>query len=268
MELADLAGTPLGERTISYDDRTTILYALCAGAAPDELELVWENALRPLPSLATALGLWAVEAAGELGAYDRTRSLHVGQRLVVNSAMPPSGQIAMTGQVDAVWDKGRAAIVEIGVRSTYFDLSYTIFLPGMGGFGGDEAPNLPDVVPLAPSHTTLVQTTENLALLYRLTGDRHPIHVDPATAAANGFDRPILHGLCTLAIAAHSVAKTAGRQPADLSGLSARLAAPVTPGAMLTVACEDPDKHGIRFEVSVGDQVVLKDGSASFIEQP
>jgi acyl dehydratase len=265
MELADLAGTSLGERTISFDDRTTILYALCAGARPDELELVWEHALRPMPSLATALGLWAVEAAGDLGAYDRTRSLHVGQRLVASSAMPPAGEIAMTGHVDAVWDKGRAAIVEIGVRSEYFELGYTIFLPGMGGFGGVDAPKPSESAPLAPVHSTDVATTENLALLYRLTGDRHPVHVDPDTAGANGFDRPILHGLCTLAIAAHSVATTAGRHPAELSGLSARLAAPVTPGETLTISSEDLNDHTARFEVAVADRLVLKDGVASFI---
>lgn len=265
MELAHLAGVSLGERTISYDDRTTILYALCAGATPDELELVWETHLRPLPSLATSLGLWAVEAAGDLGAYDRSRSLHVGQRLVAHAAMPPSGEIAMTGQIDAVWDKGRAAIVEIGVRSAYFELGYTIYLPGLGGFSREGGPKAPDVAPLAPTHSAAVPTTENLALLYRLTGDRHPIHVDPVTAGANGFDRPILHGLCTLAIAAHSVAKTAGRHAADLKALSARLAAPVTPGETLTIVSEDPDDDGgIRFQVAVDDHVVLKDGLASF----
>lgn len=268
MELSELTGTSLGERTVAYDDRTTILYALCAGASQDELELVWENGLRPLPSLATSLGLWAVEAAGDLGAYDRSRSLHVGQRLVVHAAMPPSGEIEMTGQVDTVWDKGRAAIVEVGVRSEYFELGYTIFLPGMGGFDGEAGPKPPDVAAFAPTHSTLAPTTENLALLYRLTGDRHPIHVDPQTAAANGFDRPILHGLCTVAIAAHSVAKTAGRNPADLSGLSARLAAPVTPGATLSIASEEPNDDAIRFEVSVDDTLVLKDGIATFTDRP
>lgn len=267
MQLSEIAGLSLGQRSISFDDRTTILYALCAGASPKELDLIWETQLRPLPSLATALGLWAVEAAGDLGAYDRTRSLHVGQRLMMRAPLPASGSIDMTGEIEAVWDKGRAAIVEIAVRSEHFELGYTIFLPGMGGFGGDGGPKAPEAAPFEPTIDIERTTSENLALLYRLTGDRHPVHVDPVTAAANGFDRPILHGLCTLAIGAHAVATTVASHPADLTQLSARFAAPVLPGQALTIATMVDDvteRRKVRFEMRAGDVVVLKDGVAQF----
>jgi acyl dehydratase len=263
MQLDQLTGHQLGSRTVDYDDRTTILYALCAGASAAELDLIWEERLRPLPSLATSLGLWAVEAAGGLGAYDRRNSLHVGQRLQMLEPMPASGAIQMTGTVDAVWDKGKAAIVEIAVSSAYFELGYTIFLPGLGGFGGAKAPVATSADPFEPTTTSVVPTDERLALFYRLTGDRHPVHIDPATSAANGFDRPILHGLCTLAIAAHSVAQMAGINPADLDSLEARFATPVLPGDELTVSASTA-AGSARFEVAVGDRVVLKDGRASF----
>lgn len=263
MDLASLAGTHLGSHVVDLDDRTTILYALCAGAPPNALDLVWERQLRPLPSLATALGLWAVEAAGDLGAYDRTRSLHVGQRLHMRGALPPVGPLPMSARVDAVWDKGRAAIVEIVVESDVVELGYTIFLPGLGGFGGPSAPPSPDEAELVPEFTIDVTTDRRLALFYRLTGDRHPIHVDPATAAANGFTEPILHGLCTLAIAATTTASATNADPCRLTDLEARFAAPVTPGETITVQVQ-PQANGVRFAASVGDRIVLRSGSARF----
>lgn len=264
MELPDIAGHDLGTRKVVFDDRTTILYALCAGADGDELDLIWEQQLRPLPSLATALGLWAVEAAGELGAYDRRNSLHVGQRLRVLEAMPAAGEIEMGARVDAVWDKGRAAIVEVGVTSRYFELGYTIFLPGLGGFGGTGGPASSPAVELDPTATATVRTDERLALFYRLTGDRHPVHVDPTVAADNGFERPILHGLCTLAIAAHAVAGMRGAHPADLSSLEARMASPVLPGDELVIRTAPGNDGSTRFDALVGERVVLKDGTAAF----
>ena len=264
MELAELAGVELGNRTVEYDDRTSILYALCAGASGDELDLIWEEQLRVMPSLSTALGLWAVEAAGDLGAYDRTKSLHVGQTLKVLDRMPPTGRIDTSAKINSVWDKGRAAIVEIGVTSEFFELGYTIFLPGMGGFGGDSGPASVKSPELEPTATSNVPTDERLALFYRLTGDRHPVHVNPETAASNGFERPILHGLCTLAIAAHSVARLNDVHPADLKELNAKFAAPVLPGEELTVRVAPGPDSSTRFDVMVEDRVVLKDGSARF----
>jgi acyl dehydratase len=263
MNLDELPGFNLGPRKVAFDDRTTILYALCAGATNDELDLVWEQHLRPLPALATSLGLWAVEAAGELGAYDRRTSLHVGQRLRILQPMPAAGEIDMSARIEAVIDKGRAAIVEIAVTSPYFELGYTIFLPGYGGFGGHPGAPAAPAAPFEPTLTTSVPTDDRLALFYRLTGDRHPVHVDPATAVDNGFERPILHGLCTLAIASRAVARIVGAHPADLTELDGRFAAPVTPGDILEVRAS-VDATVARFEVLVGDRVVLKDGRARF----
>lgn len=263
MDLASLAGADLGARTVTFDDRTTILYALCAGADVDDLDLVWEERLRPIPSLTTALGLWAVEAAGGLGAYDRTRSLHVGQRLRMLGELPAAGSLDMTARVDAVWDKGRAAIVEVVVESDVVELGYTIFLPGLGGFGGEPGPSAAPEPEFVPTIDVDVATDHRLALFYRLTGDRHPIHVDPATAAANGFDRPILHGLCTLALATRAAAVATGTHPGDLVDLQARFAAPVTPGETITVQVQ-PGADEVRFTAAVGDRQVLRSGVARF----
>ena len=262
MQLSELAGTTLGEHTVEYDDRTTILYALCCGAT--EIELVWEERLVALPTLATALGLWAVERAGTLGAYDRTRSLHVGQALDVRAPLPPSGRLTMRGSVDAVYDKGKAAIVEISASCDAFTTTYTIFLPGMGGFGGDRGPQAAagEAPQLRKERT--VKTPENLALLYRLTGDRHPIHVDPEVAKANGFQRPILHGLCTLGVASYLAAVATGNNPTALRRLAVRLGSAVTPGDDITVRAGTAAPGSIAFDASTWEGAVIRDATAEF----
>ena len=105
-------------------------------------------------------------------------------------------------------------------------------------------------------------TSPDQAALYRLTGDRHPIHIDTEVARANGFDRPILHGLCTLGIVAREIAAAAGAHPADLVHLEARLSAPVMPGD--TIDIEASGDGPLRFEATVAGIAVLKGGRAEF----
>lgn len=261
--LADLAGTSVGSHTATYDDAAAILYALSVGATATDLDLVYERDLRVLPTQACALGLWAVEAAGRLGAYDPRRSLHASQRLVLHRPMPREGRIEMTGRIAAVQDKGKAALVEVEVTSEVFSATYHIFLPGMGGWGGERGTkNAPAEVPELVRSTAFA-TSPDLAALYRLTGDRHPVHIDPETAAANGFDRPILHGLCTLGIAARVAAGQQGVHPASLQELEVRLAAPVLPGDTVEVRSAERDGT-VFFDALVGETTVLSGGRARF----
>src|SRR5690606_18611287 len=140
-DLAQLAGKDLGAHAAAYDANKAILYALAVGAAASELDLVYERDLRVLPTFGCALGLWAVEAAGRLGAYDPRSSLHVAQKIRVHRPLPASGSIGMRGRVAHVYDKGKAALLEIEVESEFFTAAYTIFLPGLGGWGGDRGPS-------------------------------------------------------------------------------------------------------------------------------
>lgn len=260
-----MIGYDLGERDVGYDTRDAVLYALAVGANAEQLELVYERDLRVLPTFACALGLWAVERAGELGAYDRRRSLHASQTLVMHQTMPRAGRIATRGRIAAVWDKGKASIVEIEVQSAVFTATYTIFLPGVGNWGGGPGPKAAEEAPApvgAPWQSSY-RTSSNLAALYRLTGDLHPIHIDPEVARANGFERPILHGLCTLGIAARELANAAGAHPADLRSLTARLSGPVLPGDSISVSAHRYSE-GYAFDAAVGDRVVLKGGRATF----
>lgn len=262
--LRTLAGTDLGKRQIRYETRDAILYALAVGAPEDHLDLVYERDLRTLPTYACALGLWAVEAAGGLNAYDRTHSLHASQDLRIHKPLPPAGTIEMHGKVTHVYDKGKASLVVIEVESPFFTAGYSIFLPGMGGWGGDRGPSSKKEAAAEMSSEAELVTERNLAALYRLTGDLHPIHIDPQVARSNGFDRPILHGLCTLGISARLAAEQAGAHPADLLSLSARLSAPVFPGDTVRVCSSGNLDNVVRFEARSGDTVVLGDCEATF----
>ncbi|KAI3602707.1 hypothetical protein D8I24_3258 (plasmid) [Cupriavidus necator H850] len=264
MELHELAGMDLGARTLRYESRDAILYALAVGASAEELDLVYERDLRVLPTMACGLGLWAVEKAGDFGAYDRKKSLHAAQRLQVHRPLPRQASFESHARVAAVWDKGRATVVEIEVASEFFTASYTIYLPGIGNWGGRSGPESAKTPTQNLSTASSFATSRDLAALYRLTGDLHPIHIDPTVAQANGFERPILHGLCTLGIAARLTAQTAGVHPAELRSLSARLSAPVFPGDEVTLRVACPSPQHVTFDAIADGKVVLKDGAASF----
>jgi acyl dehydratase len=266
VNINELAGLDLGSFEIRYTSRDAILYALTVGARAPQLDLVYERDLRVLPTYACALGLWAVEKAGDLGAYDRKRSLHASQELIIRKPLPRDAKIVSRGKVEAVWDKGKATIVEISCKTDFFDALYTIFLPGIGSWGGP-APDAP-AADAQPSDSVLetrdYATSPNQAALYRLTGDLHPIHIDTAVARANGFDQPILHGLCTLGISARLIAEAHAMHPCDLRRLKARLSAPVMPGETVAVIAEKANET-IYFGTNVGERAVIKGGVASFV---
>jgi hypothetical protein len=265
VHIKDLAGVDLGSQCVAYGTRDAILYALAVGAPAERLDLIYERDLRVLPTYACALGLWAVEKAGDLGAYDRKRSLHASQSLVVQQPMPREGTIEMHGRVESVWDKGKASIVNVVVESELFTATYAIFLPGVGNWGGSPGPasEAPRSAAGDISWRCAINTSLESAVLYRLTGDLHPIHIDPKIARANGLDRPILHGLCTLGMAARLIAEAAGAHPCDLRTISARLSAPVMPGDTIHISAERTAAD-LLFEARAQDRIVLKDGRAKF----
>jgi acyl dehydratase len=264
--LPDLAGWSLGTQRVSYDERDAILYALAVGATAEELELIYEDRLHVLPTFALPLSLWAVESAGQLGAYDPFVTLHVGQELTMRDPLPVSAEIETAARVENVWDKGSAAVIEVTVSSEFFEAAFAMFIPGAGGFEGERGAS-PDTSPpsRSPDVRTGVRSSPNQAALYRLTGDSHPLHVDPSVAAALGFERPILHGLCTLGSTTRALAVALGQAPWALTQLSARFAGPVYPGDTLDVSCWK-ERDEISFEVSVKDVAVVKAGRAVFGE--
>ena len=256
-------GRHLGDRTVAYDERDAILYALAVGAPPDRLDLVFEERLRVLPTFALTLAQWAPDALGSAGAFDVGTAVHGAQRLDVLAPLPRLGELTLTARVDRVWDKGSAAVFDVVVESDFFRAIWAIFAPGCGGFGGERGASAPGLPVGEPTAATTVTTAANQAALYRLLGDRHHMHVDPAAAQAAGQPRPFLHGLCTLATVTLALADEVDAHPADLTGLDGRFAAPVFPGDHLDVTAWT---HGstARFEVTADGRPAVRGGHVAF----
>ncbi|EME14432.1 MaoC/PaaZ C-terminal domain-containing protein [Rhodococcus triatomae] len=241
-------GADLGTRTVAYTERDAILYALAVGAKATDLDLVMEDRLRVLPTFALTLAQWAPDTLGAQGAWDTTTALHGSQQLTVLAPLPRSGEIELSARVGEVWDKGAAAVFEVVVESEYFVATWSIFAPGFGGFGGERGPSKPAGPAGDPDVATELVTAENQTALYRLLGDMHHIHIDPAAAAVIGQPRPIMHGLCTLAAGTLPLARELGVHPADLTRLSGRFAAPAFPGDTLPIRGWRGES-GVDFEV-------------------
>lgn len=260
MEAADAwAGRSLGERTLGYTETDAILYALAVGAPASELDLVFEDRLRVLPSFGLTLAQWAPDVLAAQGAFDN-RAVHGSQDLTVLKPLPRSGELTLKARVGEVWDKGSAAVFNVLVECDYFVATWSIFAPGTGGFGGDRGPGRIPAPEGEPTDSARIATGLNQAALYRLLGDRHHIHIDPQAARRIGQDRPILHGLASLASATLPLAGLAGAHPADLVHLGGRFAGVVFPGDELTVRTWEEG----RFDALVGNKPVISDGLAVF----
>jgi hypothetical protein len=262
---AEAAGLELGTHRVAYEDRDAILYALAVGAAAEDLDLVFERDLRVLPTFGLGIGLWACDELGTRRFFSSTNALHGAQRLEVLAPFPPSGELELTGRVVDVWDKGGAALFDIEVACEQFRAVYSIFAPGQGGWGGERGPSARRDPEATPTRRARLATGRESAVLYRLLGDRHLIHVDPEAARAIGQPRPILHGLCTLGYAARALPALLGRRPDELAGLEARFAAAVLPGDPLELRAWEPlDDGSVPFSVATPEAVVLSGGLMRF----
>ena len=264
--LSDLVGLSLGTRVVQYDEEDAILYALAVGARAEDLDLVLERRLRVLPTFAAALGLWACDALAARGVFSPESALHGAQTLEIRSPLPTRARLELHAGVAAVWDKGRSAVVDVETECEYFRAMYSIFLPGRGGWGGPRGVGSTpgSIIDSEPTWVGGFLTTPEQAALYRLTGDRHLIHIDPDAARAAGLPGVILHGLCTLGIAAREIAAAVGAHPSDLRKLEARFASPVIPGAQLELRGSAGSGGLVRFSACSGDDTVLTAGRATF----
>ncbi|WP_236077785.1 MaoC/PaaZ C-terminal domain-containing protein [Rhodococcus sp. P1Y] len=253
-------GRELGSRRVAWDERDVMLFALAVGARPDQLDLVFERDLRVLPTFGLSLAQWAPDVLGDAGAFDVGKALHGSQRMNVRAPLPPSGGVTLNSRVSAVWDKGRAAIFDVTVDCELFEATWSIFAPGQGGFGGDRGPSSVAQDGGDPSDRRQLPIASNSALLYRLSGDRHHIHVDPEAARGIGQPRPILHGLATLSAATLVLADIAGAHPCDLMELGGRFSSPVFPGESVDVLSW-PDG---AFRVETPRGVAIDGGRAVF----
>lgn len=243
---ANWIGQEIGTRVVSWTDRDVILYHLALGASADDLALVFERDLKVHPLFGLTLTQWAPDELGAAGAFSVERSVAGGQGLQVKAPLPAAGSTELTARVATVWDKGAAAVFEVEVECEYFRGTTSIFAPGSGGFGGDRGPARVAAPQTEPEHTAELPIDPRAAVLYRLTGDRHLIHVDPEAAREIGQPRPILHGLATLGTAVLALADQAGVRPWDLSEISGRFSSTVFPGEQILVDAWSDGEFRVR----------------------
>jgi acyl dehydratase len=256
---------------ISWTSTDCLLYALGVGAGTDELAFTTENTRdvpqRMLPTMPVVLGSGAagLKLAGKI---DWVRLVHASQGVEVLAPLPVAGEATIVTRIAEMWDKGKAALVTTETTGTapdgtdLFRTRMTVFIGGAGGFGGERGPASPVEQPEPegkPDEIVTYTTRADQALLYRLSGDRNPLHSDPSFAAKAGFERPILHGLCTFGFAGRAVLHgVAGSDPDRVRGFEARFAKPVYPGDTLHVDLWRTD-GGALFQVRTQDDVVVLD---------
>jgi acyl dehydratase len=261
----------------AYGAKDVVLYALGVGAGADaaDIDYVYEKALKALPTFAVVLArerFWLDEPRFGI---DVGKLLHGEQSLEIHAPLPASGTVIGQLEVEALHDKGagrgallvmRRTISDAGTGALLATVRITSFLRANGGFGGDSAgAALPHALPdRAPDHALAFATDARQAMLYRLSGDYNPIHVDRDVAAKAGFAAPILHGLCTYGIAGRAVLRAAcGDDPARLRRFDVRFSSPVYPGdEIVTEIWRDGDIVSFRCRVPARDATVLNNGLA------
>ena len=266
----------------TYTARDAILYALGAGlgrdpVAPDDLLFLWEEKLAVLPTFAVTLctpGLWL--RAPEFG-VDFGKLVHAEQAATFHAPLPAATETVGSARVALLADRGpgRGAVVALereirdaGSGELYCALRQTLFLRGDGGFGGPPAPNAPSIVPdRQPDVRAEFAVDPRAALIYRLSGDPNPLHIDPEAAGRGGFDRPILHGLASYAIAGIAVSRACGLPPTRVAALQCRFSGVVFPGEVLAFKIWRGDGAAV-FQGFVDDRKALDQGIISFRGDP
>jgi acyl dehydratase len=241
----DLVGKKSAPVPFQYSWKDCVLYALGVGAKSEDLDFLYEaRGPKVLPTFAVVPSFTSMlSVAGDLGA-NPMMILHGEQKIILHRPIPPGARLFTVSEVQGIYDKGKGALVVVEARTAdeqgqpVFDNVFSIFVRGEGGFGGERGPEAPKVEPpagVAPDFEVVEATTREQALLYRLSGDVNPLHADPAMAKLGGFDRPILHGLCTFGFAGRAILERAcGGDPVRLRSFGARFAGVVFPGDTLT----------------------------------
>lgn len=233
----------------SWTSKDCLLYAVGVGAGTDELAFTTENSegveQQVLPTFAVIAGAGGGGAMRRIGDVDPAQLVHGEQTFALHAPIPTEGRVRTVTTVTGIYDKGSGALVETESESVdaesgqpRFTTRSSAFIRGEGGFGGDRGPSKKTPLPERdPDHRVTYRTREDQALIYRLSGDRNPLHSDPAFAARAGFDLPILHGLCTYGFTGRALLhELCASDPARFRSMEGRFTSPVFPGEQLDIA--------------------------------
>ncbi|MCB1667489.1 MAG: MaoC family dehydratase N-terminal domain-containing protein [Pseudomonadales bacterium] len=262
-----------------YTERDAILYALGLGLGKDplntdELRYVYEKELTAVPTFAvtlSTLGLWVKNPDTGI---TWTKLVHSGQNAIFHKPLPAKGSVIGKAKISQVYDRGaekgaiiivERSIYDADTNDLYCTLEQTLMLRADGGFDG-EAPPAPSVaIPdRTPDKTLSYATTPGQAIIYRLSGDWNPLHIDPEIAKSAGFPQPILHGYCSYGIAGWAACLATSKNTAQLKQLECQFTGPVIPGDELTFQFWSTEDNEWVFNAKVKDRVVLNKGRVQF----
>ena len=280
----DAVGTTSEPSEAKWTSKDALLYALGVGAGMTdptgfELEFTTENSAdvqqRVLPTMPVVI-MGSGGGGGpfaNIGTFDWANLVHGEQAITLHKPMPVEGKATMTGKVAAMYDKGKAAVVVLENEAVdtadgkpLFTTTMSAFIRGEGGWGGERGPSGPrNVAPeRTPDEVVSYNTRPDQALLYRLNGDRNPLHSDPSFAKLAGFDKPILHGLCTFGFTGRALLHAVcNSDPARFKSIEGRFSQPVMPGDTLDVKIWVDGNEAI-YQTWVDDHVVLDSGKLTF----
>jgi acyl dehydratase len=251
IDLDKVLGAELPGAVATWDADDVILYHLGVGAGvpptdDNELEYTYEARLKVLPSFGVLPVFGAL--AGLVGleglSFNPMMLLHGEQEIELSGPIPTQAKVDNTAKVSGVYDKGKGALVVVEAQTNdesgrpLFVNRFAAFLRGEGGFGGEPGPAPGNEPPARdPDHVVESPTLPQQALLYRLSGDKNPLHIDPSFAQLGGFDKPILHGLCSYGIVCKAVVDTAlGGDVGAVAGYRARFSGVVFPGETIVTS--------------------------------
>jgi acyl dehydratase len=269
-----LVGVPSEPQERTWSSTDALLYAIGVGAGLGdplaELEFTTENSegvqQQVLPTYAVLVA--QPRTGRRLGDFDRAMLVHAEQAFELHRPLPVSGTVRTVSTVTGIYDKGSGALVasenvavDAATGEKLVTSASSAFIRGEGGFGGERGPGdgwqRPD---RPPDHQVVQPTRPEQALLYRLSGDRNPLHADPKFAARGGFSRPILHGLCTYGFTGRALLHAlCGSDPARFASMSGRFSRPVLPGDTLTVSIWLRDGDTALFQTATQDAAVVID---------
>ena len=283
-----LVGVPSEPQERSWTSTDALLYAVGVGAGLgdplQELEFTTENSegvtQQVLPTYAVLIA--QARVGRKLGDFDPALLVHAEQGFELHRPLPVQGTVRTVATVTGIYDKGSGGLVaseNVAVDAATGDKLVTsrasLFIRGEGGFGGDRGPGdgwrRPD---REPDRRVVQPTRPEQALLYRLSGDRNPLHADPKFAARGGFSRPILHGLCTYGVTGRALLHAVcGSDPARFLSMSGRFSRPVLPGDTLVVSIwlpsgtrADQPSDTALFQTATEDgNVVIDHGRMQFL---
>ena len=269
-----LVGVPSEPQERSWTSKDALLYAVGVGAGlgdpQAELEFTTENTegvrQQVLPTYAVLVA--QARTSRSLGDFDRALLVHAEQAFELHRPLPVEGTVRTVATVTGIYDKGSGALVasenvavDAATGAKLVTSRSGAFIRGEGGFGGERGPSGRWQRPERPPDHQVVQPTRpEQALLYRLSGDRNPLHADPKFAARGGFSRPILHGLCTYGFTGRALLHTlCGSDPARFGSMSGRFSRPVLPGDTLVVSIWREDGDSALFATATEDGTVVID---------